>query len=263
MDRSSAAIVDVTAVMISICREAGGGKAKRGPFANVVFADPASARAFGRAVERATAPITDGSTVVADTGRVVATGEWHAGIKAAFRVWSAVAIRRRIRRCIRRSRINDFRIGKARVRPRSYPRLASSSFELNHACVGTSPVLVGSLSMLVTVSVASRSAEVHSAVAHVGGDRIRKPKRRRPGRKRPSAHVCCTQEGRPAAPLPGSSRMWTLAGLSTSTSVLPSCRFRAPFQNLRRPSQAAPSSLSRPALRRANLPPLHHGRLCS
>jgi hypothetical protein len=119
MDRSSAAIVDVTAVLISICDEAGGGRAKRRPFANVPFADPAIPRAWGRAVERATAPITDGSAVVAHTGRVVAADKGHAGIKAAFRVWSAVAIRRRIRGCIQRSSINDSRIWNARIDSRA------------------------------------------------------------------------------------------------------------------------------------------------
>jgi hypothetical protein len=119
MDCSSAAIVDVTAVMISICSEAGGGKAKHRSFANAVFAHPVIARAFGRTVERAAAPITDGSTVVADTGRVAATREWHAGIKAAFRVWNAVAIRRRIRRCIQRSSINDSRIWNGRIDSRT------------------------------------------------------------------------------------------------------------------------------------------------
>lgn len=158
-------------------------------------------RAGGRAIERAAAPITDGSTVVADTARAVATCQRHASIEARLYVQTAGGILnlRRVRGAIRHSGINYSRIGNARIGGRVRARagvcariLAAvrSSFELNHACVGKASIdlrvraRVGVCDRILLahhagfkisgdrVGCGSPSAGARRAAAHVGGDRI-------------------------------------------------------------------------------------------
>jgi hypothetical protein len=117
MESSAASIADVTTILVSSRVGAGARRAAHISLAHVFVTDRARHRAYGWAVESAATPITDGPTVVAIiTGRLIVTGNWHAGIEARLRVDRIGGIRnlRRVGGQIRDSSISRRCIGNAR-----------------------------------------------------------------------------------------------------------------------------------------------------
>jgi hypothetical protein len=200
MDRSAAAIVDidVTTVVISIGCGAGKRYALRRPcFANAVFADPAIPLACGGAIQRSAASITDGSTVVGNTARVVATGQGHASIEVGLCVRAAGGIwnLRRVRGRIRHSAVSDSCVGNASIDVGVRVRAAVGAWvhaavhpacEINDSCIGKASIELrsrGRARIFLTgpagfelandhVGCGSRSARVRRAAFHVRSDRI-------------------------------------------------------------------------------------------
>jgi hypothetical protein len=118
MESSAAPIADITTILIAGRVGAGARRARHIGLADVVLADRAHPRTYGRAVERAATPITDGPTVVAIiAGRMIDTGNWHASIKPRPRVnriggiWNLRRVGGQIRDC----RISRRCIGNARI----------------------------------------------------------------------------------------------------------------------------------------------------
>jgi hypothetical protein len=148
-------------------------------------------------MEGTAAPITDGSTVVADTGREVAARQGHASVesKLCIRTAGGIGNLRRVRGHIRHFGINDPCIGKVSIDLRSRAGVCARVLlagqpgcGINDSCIGNA-----SIDSLFRVRVYARvllahhagfeiagdrvrrgcrSAEVHRFVAHVGSDRV-------------------------------------------------------------------------------------------
>ena len=150
-------------------------------------------------MECAAAPITDGSTVVADTGHAVAARQRHASVEARPCIRTAGGIRNlwRVHGRIRHSRINDSCLGRARIdrRVRACGGVGARVHaaigrgrEIDDSCIGKASldlraragvcarVLLTRHSGFETtgdrVGCASQSAGVHRSVAYVGSHRI-------------------------------------------------------------------------------------------
>lgn len=143
MESSAAAIAGITTILIAGRVGAGAQRARHIGLADVVLADRAHPRTYGRAVERAATPITDGPTVVAIiTGRMMDTGNWHASIKPRFGVERAAGIRnlRRVPGRIWDGSIARRCIGNACIARRVQLRLRSAGIQRAVPHVGSNHI---------------------------------------------------------------------------------------------------------------------------
>jgi hypothetical protein len=151
-------------------------------------------------MEGAAAPITDGSTVVADTGHAVAARQRHASVEARLCIRTAAGIRNlwRVHGRIRHSRINDSCLGRDRIdrRVRACGGVGARvhaairpGCEINDSCLGKARLdLRARAGVCARVFLARhagfetidgrvvwgpRSAGVHWTVAQIGSDRVR------------------------------------------------------------------------------------------